>query len=111
MKIYNALIPTLLLLFLGSCGNNSEDNKDAFSLEINEPKKTYTTEDVISLTLNNKKSLKTDSIAYFLNNDRRKVSGKTVSLSGQKLGEKTLLAKIYSDGDEYEASTKLLILS
>lgn len=111
MKIYNALIPTLLLLFLGSCGNNSEDKKDAFSLEINEPKKTYTTEDVISLTLNNKKSLKTDSIAYFLNNDRLEVSGKTVSLSGQKLGEKTLLAKIYSDGDEYEASTKLLILS
>lgn len=111
MKLYNFLIPTLLLLFLGSCGNNSADKNNNFSLEIKNPKKTYTTEDAVTISLNNKNNVKTDSIVYFLNNDKIEVSGDNISLSGKKLGEKTLIAKIYSDGEEFEASTKLTILS
>jgi hypothetical protein len=106
MKIYNVLIPTLLLLFLGGCGNNSEDKKDAFSFQIESPKKTYTPEDVLTISLINKKNIETDSIAYFLNKDKVEMSGNTISLSGKKLGEKTLTAKIYSDGETYEASQK-----
>jgi glutamine cyclotransferase len=111
MKIYNVLIPTLLLLFLGGCGNNSEDKKDAFSFQIESPKKTYTPEDVLTISLINKKNIETDSIAYFLNKDKVEMSGNTISLSGKKLGEKTLTAKIYSDGETYEASQKITILS
>jgi glutamine cyclotransferase len=111
MKFYNVLIPTLLMLFLSSCGNNSEEKKDAFSLEIENSKKTYTTEDALTISLNNKKNIETDSIVYFLNKDRVEVSGNTLTLSGKKLGEKTLTAKIYSDGEEYEASQKITILS
>ena len=111
MKIYNVLVPTLLVLFLGGCGNNSEGKKDAFSLKIESPKKTYTTEDVLPVSLINKKKIETDSIVYFLNNDKVEVSANTFSLSGKKLGEKTLTAKIYSDGETYEASQKITILS
>ena len=111
MKFYNVLAPTLLVLFLGGCGNNSEEKKDAFSLEIKNPKKTYTTEDVLTVSLNNKKNIETDSIVYYLNKDKIEVSENTLSLSGKKLGEKTLKAKIYSDGETYEASTKVTILS
>ncbi len=111
MKFYNVLAPTLLVLLMCSCGNNSEEKKDAFSLEIKNPKKTYTTEDVLTVTLNNKKNIETDSIFYFLNKDKIEVSGNTVSLSGKKLGEKTLKAKIYSDGEEFEASQNITILS
>tara|TARA_R110002050_G_scaffold29473_3_gene75885 strand:- start:1417 stop:2463 length:1047 start_codon:yes stop_codon:yes gene_type:complete len=111
MKIYNVLIPTLLLLFVGSCGNNPDDKKDAFSLEIESPKKTYTTKDELTVSLINKNKIETDSIIYFLNKDKVEVSGKTLSLSGKKLGEKTLTAKIYSDGETYEASRPITILS
>lgn len=111
MKIYNVLAPTLLVLLMGSCGNNSEGNKDNFSLEIKDPKKTYTTEDALTVSLVNKKNIETDSIIYFLNNDRIEISGNTISLSGKKLGEKTLSAKIYSDGEEFEASKNITILS
>ena len=111
MKFYNVLAPTLLLLFLGSCGDNSADKKDNFSLEIKNPKKTYTMEDVLTFSLNNKKNIETDSVVYFLNNDKIEVSENTISLSGKKLGEKMLIAKIYSDGETYEAVTKLTILS
>lgn len=111
MKIYNVLAPTLLLLFLGGCGNDSEAKKDAFSLEIKDLKKTYVNEDVLTISLINKKDIKTDSIVYFLNKDRIEVADKTISLSGEKLGEQTVFARIYSNGEEYEASQKITILS
>lgn len=111
MKIHNILVPTLLVLLMGSCGGNSEDKKDAFSLEIKNQKKTYTTEDVLTISLNNKKNIETDSVVYFLNKDRVSITDNTLSLSGKKLGEKTLRAQIYSDDETYQASTKVTILS
>ncbi|HBC04236.1 MAG: glutamine cyclotransferase [Aequorivita sp.] len=111
MKIHNILVPTLLVLLMGSCGSNSEDKKDAFSLEIKNQKKAYTTEDVLTISLNNKKNIETDSVVYFLNKDRVSITDNTLSLSGKKLGEKTLRAQIYSDDETYEASTKVTILS
>lgn len=111
MKIHNILVPTLLVLLLGGCGGNSEEKKDAFSLEIKNSKKTYTTEDALNISVNNKKNIEIDSIVYFLNKDRVSVTDNTLSLSGKKLGEKTLKAEIYSDGEAYEASAKITILS
>lgn len=111
MKFYNALVPTLLVLLMGSCGNDSSDKKDNFSLEINNAKKSYTTEDVLDISLVNKKNIDIDSVVYFLNNDRLAVSGKKINLTGKKLGEKKLKAKIYSDGEEYETNKTILILS
>src|SRR5690606_31257719 len=62
-------------------------------------------------SLNNKKNIEIDSVSYLLNSNKIEVSGNTISLSGKKLGEKTLTAKIYSEGEPFEASTKITILS
>ncbi|WP_347374419.1 glutaminyl-peptide cyclotransferase [Aequorivita sp. Q41] len=111
MKIYNLFAPTLLVLFMSGCGSDTAAKKDSFSLEITNAKKTYTTEDVLSISVINKKNIETDSIIYFLNDDTVEISGSSISLAGKKLGEKTLNAKIYSDGEEYTASKKVTILS
>ena len=111
MKFHNSLIAIGLMLLLGSCGNNSGGEKDTFSLEIQNPKKTYTPEEVLSVSLTNKKNIKADSIVYFLNKDRVTMADNKISLSGHKLGNRTLKAKIYSNGKEYEASKTITILS
>ncbi|HLW32339.1 MAG TPA: glutaminyl-peptide cyclotransferase [Aequorivita sp.] len=111
MKLHNFIILTSLGLLLTGCGNNTADKKDRFSLEIKNPQRAYSTEDVISVSLLDKKQVEPDSVVYYLNNDRIEVSGKELSLLDKKLGERTLKAKIYIKGKEYGATTTVTILS
>ena len=111
MRFYNTLIAMGLTLVLISCGDKSEGEKDTFSLEIQNSQKTYVPEDVLSVSLINKKNIETDSIVYYLNKDRVSITDNKIPLSGTKLGTRTLRAKIYAKGRQYEASKDITILS
>ncbi len=115
MKLHKILAVTALIVFLTGCGKTSETDKNLFSLEIKNPKKNYTPADVISFVVQNKKDADIDSVVYLINEKRLAVS-KNISetiqeLLNQKLGNQTLTAKIYSDGDVFETSQNILILS
>lgn len=110
MKLCNLIVCTALSLFMANCGDNIASKNDSFSLNIKNSKKTYVPSDVLSISLENKKNIETDSIVYFLNKDRVEVSGNKLSLSNQKLGERTLMAKIYGDGTVYQTSKNITIL-
>lgn len=111
MKFYNSLITIGLPLILLSCGNNSEGEKDAFSLEIQNTQKTYTTEEALSVSITNKKDIKIDSVVYYLNKDRVAIADNKISLTGQKLGNRMVKAKVYGNGKLYEATKNITILS
>jgi len=110
MKSYNLLALTFLFLFLTNCGD-AEKGEDSFTLEIVNPKKTYTPNDQVSINLINKENIATDSIAYFLNLERLSLSGDALSLAGHKLGQRTITAKIYKNGKEYTAAQNITIVS
>lgn len=115
MTLYKILAFTLLFFFLSNCGKTSGTDTDLFSLEIKNPKKNYIPADELSFSVNNKKGADIDSIVYFLNEKRLAVSKNNTEtkqeLRDQKLGNQILTAKIYSDGDVFEASQNILILS
>ncbi len=111
MRVYNSLIATCLTVLLSSCGNNLEGEKDVFLLKINNSQKTYTSKDVLSVSLSNTKNIETDSVIYYLNKDKIDASENKISLSGQKLGNRTLKVEIYSKGNKYIASKNITILS
>lgn len=110
MKSYNLLAITFLFLFLTNCGD-SEKEENSFVLEIKNPKRTYTPNDIVSINLINKENISTDSITYFLNKERLSISEDALSLSGHKLGQRTINAKIYKNGKEYIASQNITIVS
>lgn len=111
MKQYKLLI-FIALVFIGTaCEDKSEKDKDLFSLEISNEKKTYTPKDVLVVNLISKKNTPVDSVVYYLNNVRLKTSGNSILLEGQKLGKRTLNAKIYHNKKEYKASKEITILS
>ena len=111
MSFYNSLVSIGLSLFLASCGSNSEGEKDIFSLEIQNSQKTYTPNDVISVSLKNPKGIETDSVVYFLNKDQLVVVDNKISLENQKLGNRILRTEIYGNGKKYESSQNITILS
>lgn len=111
MKQYKLFI-FIALVFIGTaCEDKSEKDKDLFSLEISNEKKTYTPKDAVVVNLISKKNTPVDSVVYYLNNVRLKTSGNSILLEGQKLGKRTLNAKIYHNKKEYEASKEITILS
>ena len=111
MKCPNFLMLILLGVILVGCGNGSDAEKDIFSLKIKNKQKTYTPEDVLTVELVNKKNIRVDSVVYFLNKERLAVTDQQISLEGQKLGQRTLKAKIYHDGQEYGAYVNITLLS
>lgn len=111
MKLLNVLAFIALSFLMTNCGDKIKEGKDYFSLEIKNSKKNYSSNDDLSISLENKKNIKIDSVVYFLNKDKVTPKNNVISLSDKKLGERTLFAHIYSEGEKYEVSKSLTILS
>lgn len=111
MKLHNPLIVIGLSLILSSCGNSSKTDSDAFSLDIEHPKRNYTAEETLTVSITSHKNIEIDSVVYYLNKDKIASEGNSISLANQKLGQRTLKAKIYSGGKEFEATQPITILS
>ena len=115
MKIIKLLCLQLVTLLLINCGNNHESSKNLFSIKIENTQKTYTTNDSFQVSVTNLKNKEIDSVVYFLNTHRLSSAIKNivtnVSLSGQKLGKRNLLANVYVDGTSYDASKNITIVS
>ncbi len=115
MKIVKLLLITAIPFFYISCEEEIESSQDLFEVAIKDAKKTYTTNDSFSVSVINKKNREIDSVAYYLNNEMiitsEILSETNISLVNQKLGVRTLYAKIYSEENKYEVSTKITVLS
>lgn len=115
MKLSKLLAVTTLVILGVGCGNKPEADKGLFLVNIKNQKKSYTASDVISVSLKNKENKPIDSIVYSLDSERISVviqnTESTISLEDQKLGQRSIIATIYSEGDSYEASKDITILA
>ncbi len=115
MKIFKHLLITILAVLHISCEDKVVPANELFDITIKDAKKTYTTKDSFSISIINKKNSSIDSITYFLNSERlmssKDVSAKIISLSGQKLGSRLMIAKIYVGDKYYKISKNIVILS
>jgi len=104
-----------LVFLLVSCGNNPDSKKNPFSIKITNSKKKYETKDQLQLSIGNKKQVAIDSIIYFVDANRISseltASNTSISLGGQKLGKRTVTAKIYSEGTLHNTTTDFVIVS
>ena len=115
MKIYNLLIVTTLVLILGSCGNKTPSDSDFFKISIKDKKKGYTTSDLISVDVKNKKNKSVDSVVYTLNSKRisssEALSETSIPLNNLKLGKQSITATVYSEGESFKAMQDIIVLS
>lgn len=114
MTLYKRLALFALLLSILSCGNG-KDLAKKFKLTTNADKNAIVNGSDLSITLTPKNGATIDSVVYTLDNKRLgsvtdfKAFTKKVEL--KKLGKKTLVAKLYADGNTDEISEELSVLN
>ena len=111
MKKYNLFGFILLAVLLTNCAGT----ENLFSIDQDQLKTQYTTQESLNVTILNPKKEKIDSIVYSLNDKKiGQVKGDGAfdfSLQNQKLGYANLKAIFYADGTTEKDSTRIEIVS
>lgn len=107
MKIYNTLALIFLTLFASSCAE--EILPKDFKLTTKDNKKFYAMGTPFELNLMNEKGHQVDSIAFYRGDNR--LSSSKISITNEKLGNKSFYAKIYVGGKPFIATTTVTLLS
>lgn len=111
MKFYNVFVFISILVF-ASCKDDTKNPAEAFSIEIKDAKESYKTEDILQLSIKNKKNKTIESISYTLDSESIGTSeNASVPLKDKKLGRHFLRATITADGEIYEVRKEFVIMS
>lgn len=112
MKKYNLLAIIILLTVFTGCGG---DKINLFSINETNFKLLYHAGDPISLLVDNKKEKTIDSVAYYINEEKIGTSKGNTALNftfqNKKLGYQNIKAIVYFEGDKYETSTRVEMVS
>lgn len=108
------------LLFLGiallccACNWHSK-NQSTFKIKLNNEKKSYQNNEKLTVSIINNQKKQTDSVVYYIDNKRLGKSNTndsfTISLENQKLGNRTLQAKVYFDNKTETTTKEVYILA
>lgn len=113
MKPTLIFISVLTLLFF-SC-NNEKTEESTFNIQIKEQKPSYKNNESLSVSLENTKQKKVDSVVYFIDQNYIGTASVdqpfSVSLENQKLGNRILHAKIYMGRSTENPSKDIYVLA
>ena len=108
MHIFKFLSFIILSIGIISCGSNSGQQKNDFSITSNAKRNTIVNNEVLSLSIKNKKDHKIDSVVYILN-------GKQIledqNLKNIKLGKQNIDATVFFEGKTQNTSLSITILN
>jgi glutamine cyclotransferase len=108
MNISKYLTIIFLAIILVSCGSKSGQKKSDFTIITNAEKGNISNNQILKLSLENKKNYSIDSISYTL--DGKKVHD-NYPLNNFKLGKHTLQASVYFNNEKQLSTSTLTILN
>ncbi len=108
MNTFKALTIIFLGLFIISCGSNSGQKKNDFTIKTNAEKGNISISKTLDLSLENKKNHNIDSVTYTLNGV--KIAEKQ-TLNNHKLGKHIIEATVYFDNEKQTVNTSITILN
>ncbi|WP_344789649.1 glutaminyl-peptide cyclotransferase [Postechiella marina] len=108
MKIVKYLTIIFLSCLVLSCGSNSGQKKNVFTIKTNANKGNISNNETLNLSLENKKSHIIDSVSYSING---KTIGKSTNLSNFKLGKHTIEAIVYFNNEKQTVNSTITILN
>jgi glutaminyl-peptide cyclotransferase len=111
MKVYNPLFLMTLSAILHSCGSDSNESENNYSLQIEENKKEFKLGESLQAQVNGEK----DSVVYFLGEQRlAKTLGEEPlnhTFNDEKLGKWQLTARIYHNNETSEKQQEITLFN
>lgn len=107
MTFCNHLVLITLSLFLFSCSD--EPTQKDFGLATKDGQVRYALGSSFELVVDNKKGFEVDSISFFRKNTR--LDSPQITISGEKLGVKTFIAKVHIGEHQFLLNTNVEIVS
>jgi glutaminyl-peptide cyclotransferase len=108
MNNYKHLTIIFLSLIIIACGSNNGQKKNDFKLKTNSKDNTFSISETLKLSIDNPKNLVIDSVSYAIDN---KTIEATTVLKDFKLGKQTVVATVYTNGEQQIASENIIILN
>jgi len=108
MKNLKHLTIIFLSILTISCGSNTGNKKNDFSIKTNAIKGNISNNKTLKLSVENKKNHKIDSVLYTVNG--KKIENNT-ALQDFKLGDHVIKATVYFGAEKQETSTPITILN
>ncbi len=108
MSSIKVLLITILALSLGSCGNNTNTQKNKFSLKIVSLHKTISLGETITFEIKNPENIAIEKISYYLDGNEVENSINTTNIL---LGDHTIKANISYDNKTEEIISNFTILN
>ena len=103
-------ISSFLILFI-ACGGSNQKASSLFDIQLQGNKKKIKQNEVIGLSITNKKNIIIDKITYSIDGKELKIIDDKTKLSVETLGNKVINATLYYDGTSVEISKKIKVLS
>ncbi len=105
----------LLSIFINSCGDKKNDEKNLFSVDTSALKQVYQLNESLELAVKNEESKKIDSVIYYINDKNiGSVKGNEklkFNLENQKLGYQKVKAMVYFEEDATTTEANFTIAS
>ncbi|WP_026815355.1 glutaminyl-peptide cyclotransferase [Arenibacter certesii] len=100
----------LLPLFFMACGGNT-DPSQLFEIQFEGNKTEFKKNELVNISIANKKEKKIDQVTYYINNAEVAVVDNKIKFNLPQLGAKTITANISYDGGNVEISKEIKLLA
>lgn len=111
MFTHKILAFSFLSILAFGCGGEQKDVKKFFKLHASTEDAKINYGETLKIELDNRRDLEIDSVQYYLNNREIEVANNTFVIEPEKLGEQTLKAKIYMEGESMEIEESIVVLA
>jgi glutaminyl-peptide cyclotransferase len=115
MKKLNLLAIILLSAAVISCGGDTQDKNNLFSIDTSALKQQYTTKESLTLSVINGEQKQIDSVVYYIDDARAaKANGNSkvnVALTGKKFGYHNIKALVFYEGENAETTSRVELIS
>ena len=108
MKVFKSLIIIFLASLMVSCGSNSGQKKNDFSITTNTKGQSISKNETLELKINNRKNRTIETVVYKLNGETISETHKLVDV---KLGKQTIEAIVSFNGETQTAIQDITILN